>query len=115
MCQSICFASSQPEDTVVAWLTLLQSSTAGNETKSGMSRGAAEPKLTSADAIIDKLTIVIFMFQIVVVLVLGYFGNTWKDTQGLKVLSPSDNQYSGVHVATYDVPSHGRLLLYFVM
>ncbi|XP_066348308.1 phospholipid-transporting ATPase 2-like isoform X1 [Miscanthus floridulus] len=56
----------------------------GNETKSGMSRGAAEPKLTAADAIIDKLTIAIFMFQIVVVLVLGYFGNAWKYTQGLK-------------------------------
>ncbi|OQU81317.1 hypothetical protein SORBI_3006G040500 [Sorghum bicolor] len=56
----------------------------GNETKSGMSRGAAEPKLTAADAIIDKLTIAIFMFQIVIVLVLGYFGNAWKYTQGLK-------------------------------
>lgn len=56
----------------------------GNETKSGISRGAAEPKFTAADVIIDKLTIAIFMFQVVVVLVLGYFGNTWKDTQGLK-------------------------------
>ncbi|CAN6248203.1 unnamed protein product [Urochloa humidicola] len=56
----------------------------GNETKSGMSRGTAEPKLTAADAMIDKLTIAIFLFQIVVVLVLGYFGNIWKDTQGLK-------------------------------
>ncbi|CAN6275550.1 unnamed protein product [Urochloa humidicola] len=56
----------------------------GNETKSGMSRGTAEPKLTAADAMIDKLTIAIFLFQIVVVVVLGYFGNIWKDTQGLK-------------------------------
>ncbi|CAL5028041.1 unnamed protein product [Urochloa decumbens] len=56
----------------------------GNETKSGMSRGTAEPKLTAADAMIDKLTIAIFLFQIVVVLVLGYFGNIWKGTQGLK-------------------------------
>ncbi|KAK8448632.1 hypothetical protein SEVIR_7G067100v4 [Setaria viridis] len=56
----------------------------GNETKSGMSRGTAEPKLTAADAMIDKLTIAIFMFQIVVVLLMGYFGNIWKDTQGLK-------------------------------
>jgi len=56
----------------------------GNETKSGMARGTAEPKLTAADAMIDKLTIAIFLLQIVVVLVLGYFGNIWKDTQGLK-------------------------------
>ncbi|KAL6851418.1 hypothetical protein ACP4OV_020351 [Aristida adscensionis] len=56
----------------------------GNETKSGMSRGAAEPKLTSADAMIDKLTVAIFLFQIAVVLVLGFVGNVWKDTQGLK-------------------------------
>jgi len=87
------FACSGPENIVVAWLTH-QSSIAGNETKSGMSRGAAEPKLTAADAIIDKLTIAIFMFQIVVVLVLGYFGNAWKYTQGLKVLSLFDNQCS---------------------
>ena len=50
-----------------------------------MARGTAEPKLTAADAMIDKLTIAIFLLQIVVVLVLGYFGNIWKDTQGLKV------------------------------
>ncbi|RLM65834.1 phospholipid-transporting ATPase 2 isoform X2 [Panicum miliaceum] len=56
----------------------------GNETKLGMSRGTAEPKLTAADAMIDKLTIAIFLLQIVAVLVLGYFGNIWKDTQGLK-------------------------------
>ncbi|XP_039772481.1 phospholipid-transporting ATPase 2-like isoform X3 [Panicum virgatum] len=56
----------------------------GNETKSGMTRGTAEPKLTAADVMIDKLTIAIFLLQIVVVLVLGYFGNIWKDTQGLK-------------------------------
>ncbi|WVZ85067.1 hypothetical protein U9M48_032027 [Paspalum notatum var. saurae] len=56
----------------------------GNETKSGMSRGTAETKLTAADAMIDKLTIAIFTFQIIVVLLLGYFGNIWKDTQGLK-------------------------------
>ncbi|XP_062225401.1 phospholipid-transporting ATPase 2-like [Phragmites australis] len=56
----------------------------GNETKSGMSRGTAEPKLTAADAMIDKLTVAIFMFQIVVVLVLGFVGNIWKDTRGLK-------------------------------
>ena len=87
------FACSGPENIVAAWLTH-QSSIAGNETKSGMSRGAAEPKLTAADAIIDKLTIAIFMFQIVVVLVLGYFGNAWKYTQGLKVLSLFDNQCS---------------------
>ncbi|EEC84193.1 hypothetical protein OsI_30582 [Oryza sativa Indica Group] len=56
----------------------------GNQTKSGMSRGTAEPKLTAADAMIDKLTVAIFMFQIVVVLVLGFAGNIWKKNQGLK-------------------------------
>uniref|UniRef100_A0A0A9CTB8 Similar to haloacid dehalogenase-like hydrolase family protein n=1 Tax=Arundo donax TaxID=35708 RepID=A0A0A9CTB8_ARUDO len=56
----------------------------GNETKSGMSTGTAEPKLTAADAMIDKLTVAMFMFQIVVVLVLGSVGNIWKDTKGLK-------------------------------
>ncbi|GJU38113.1 phospholipid-transporting ATPase 2 [Tanacetum coccineum] len=34
----------------------------GNETKLGMSRGVAEPKLTAMDALIDKLTRVIFTF-----------------------------------------------------
>jgi phospholipid-translocating ATPase len=58
----------------------------GNQTKSGMSRGTAEPKLTAADAMIDKLTVAIFMFQIVVVLVLGFAGNIWKKNQGLKVI-----------------------------
>ncbi|KAL6652954.1 hypothetical protein ACP70R_011879 [Stipagrostis hirtigluma subsp. patula] len=56
----------------------------GNETKSGMSRGTAEPKLTAADAMIDKLTVAIFVFQIGVVLLLGFVGNIWKDNQGLK-------------------------------
>lgn len=58
----------------------------GNQTKSGMCRGTAEPKLTAADAMIDKLTVAIFMFQIVVVLVLGFAGNIWKKNQGLKVI-----------------------------
>lgn len=56
----------------------------GNETKSGMSRGTAEPKLTAADSMIDKLTVAIFVFQIVVVLVLGFAGNIWKDSNGRK-------------------------------
>ncbi|KAF0893887.1 hypothetical protein E2562_031422, partial [Oryza meyeriana var. granulata] len=56
----------------------------GNETKSGMSRGTAEPKLTAADAMIDKLTVAIFVFQVVVVLILGFAGNIWKENQGLK-------------------------------
>jgi hypothetical protein len=82
------------KDIVATWLTL-QSSIVGNETKSGMSRGTAEPKLTAADAMIDKLTIAIFLLQIVAVLVLGYFGNIWKDTQGLKVLILFYKQYPG--------------------
>jgi phospholipid-translocating ATPase len=56
----------------------------GNQTKLGMSRGIAEPKLTAMDAMIDKLTGAIFVFQIVVVLVLGIAGNVWKDTEARK-------------------------------
>ncbi|XP_020248757.1 phospholipid-transporting ATPase 2 [Asparagus officinalis] len=56
----------------------------GNETKLGMSRGIPEPKLTAVDAMIDKLTGAIFLFQIVVVIVLGFAGNIWKDTEARK-------------------------------
>nr|GEV48299.1 phospholipid-transporting ATPase 2-like [Tanacetum cinerariifolium] len=55
-----------------------------NETKLGMSVGIAEPKLTAMDAMIDKLTRAIFIFQIVVVIVLGIAGNIWKDTKARK-------------------------------
>lgn len=58
----------------------------GNETKLGMSRGIAEPKLTAVDAMIDKLTGAIFLFQLVVVVVLGFAGNIWKDTEARKVI-----------------------------
>lgn len=50
-----------------------------------MSRGIPEPKLTAMDAMIDKLTGAIFVFQIVVVMVLGIAGNVWKDTEAKKV------------------------------
>lgn len=50
-----------------------------------MSRGVPEPKLTAMDAMIDKLTGAIFVFQIVVVIVLGIAGNVWKDTEARKV------------------------------
>ncbi|KAG0489407.1 hypothetical protein HPP92_008218 [Vanilla planifolia] len=56
----------------------------GNETKLGMSRGIPEPKLTAVDAMIDKLTGAIFLFQLVVVIVLGIAGNIWKDTEARK-------------------------------
>ncbi|KAL6327202.1 hypothetical protein AAG906_015241 [Vitis piasezkii] len=56
----------------------------GNETKLGMSRGIPEPKLTAVDAMIDKLTGAIFVFQIVVVIVLGIAGNVWKDIEAVK-------------------------------
>ncbi|KAL8158522.1 hypothetical protein V2J09_000059 [Rumex salicifolius] len=56
----------------------------GNETKLGMSSGIPEPKLTAVDAMIDKLTGAIFIFQIVVVTVLGIAGNVWKDTEAMK-------------------------------
>ncbi|KAL6657682.1 hypothetical protein ACP70R_005462 [Stipagrostis hirtigluma subsp. patula] len=56
----------------------------GNETKLGMSRGVPEPKLTAMDAMIDKLTGAIFLFQLTVVVVLGSAGNVWKDTEARK-------------------------------
>ena len=56
----------------------------GNETKLGMSRGIPEPKLTAVDAMIDKLTGAIFVFEIVVVIVLGIAGNVWKDIEAVK-------------------------------
>ncbi|XP_049936477.1 phospholipid-transporting ATPase 2 isoform X2 [Nymphaea colorata] len=56
----------------------------GNETKLGMSKGVPEPKMTAVDAMIDKLTGAIFLFQLVVVLVLGTAGNVWKDTEARK-------------------------------
>ncbi|KAI8010568.1 Phospholipid-transporting ATPase 2 [Camellia lanceoleosa] len=56
----------------------------GNETKLGMSRGIAAPKLTAVDAMIDNLTGAIFLFQIVAVIVLGIAGNIWKDTEARK-------------------------------
>lgn len=62
----------------------------GNETKLGMSRGVPEPKLTAMDAMIDKLTGAIFIFQIVVVMVLGVAGNVWKDSEAKKVCNLSN-------------------------
>lgn len=50
-----------------------------------MTRGIPEPKLTAVDAMIDKLTGAIFVFQVVVVMVLGVAGNVWKDTEARKV------------------------------
>lgn len=68
----------------------------GNETKLGMSRGIPEPKLTAMDAMIDKLTGAIFLFQIVVVIVLGIAGNVWKDSEARKqwyVLYPDEDPW----------------------
>lgn len=68
----------------------------GNETKLGMSRGVPEPKLTAVDAMIDKLTGAIFLFQIVVVIVLGFAGNIWKDTEARKqwyVMYPTEGPW----------------------
>ncbi|XP_043689216.1 phospholipid-transporting ATPase 2-like isoform X2 [Telopea speciosissima] len=73
----------------------------GNETKLGMSRGIPEPKLTAVDAMIDKLTGAIFLFQIVVVIVLGTAGNVWKDTEARKqwyVLYPNEGPWYEVLV-----------------
>lgn len=56
----------------------------GNETKLGMSRGLPEPKLTAVDAMIDKLTGAIFLFQLVVVVILGVAGNVWKASEARK-------------------------------
>jgi phospholipid-translocating ATPase len=56
----------------------------GNETKLGMSRGVPEPKLTAMDAMIDKLTGALFLFQLTVVIVLGAAGHVWKDREARK-------------------------------
>lgn len=50
-----------------------------------MSKGIAEPKLTAADAMLDKLTTAIFIFQILVVLILGVAGNVWNNYEKSKV------------------------------
>lgn len=107
----------------VAHGLLPESFMSGNETKSGMSRGTAEPKLTAADAMIDKFTVAIFVFQIVVVLVMGFAGNIWKDTQGLKVTFLSDKQCPGAEnsvllsciLSSCAVAFHLLLLLYFFL
>uniref|UniRef100_A0A0E0MF66 Phospholipid-transporting ATPase n=1 Tax=Oryza punctata TaxID=4537 RepID=A0A0E0MF66_ORYPU len=65
-------------------LIIINLNFSGNETKLGMSRGVPEPKLTAMDAMIDKLTGAIFLFQIAVVVVLGSAGNVWKDTEARK-------------------------------
>jgi len=51
-----------------------------------MSRGVPEPKLTAMDAMIDKLTGAIFLFQLTVVVVLGAAGNVWKGMEARKVV-----------------------------
>eukprot|EP00249_Psilotum_nudum_P019167 c27124_g1_i1 orf=428-3133(+) len=56
----------------------------GNETKLGMSRGLPAPKLTAADGMIDKLNGAIFLFQLVVVIILGVAGNMWKAFEAQK-------------------------------
>lgn len=62
-----------------------------------MSRGVPEPKLTAVDAMIDKLTGAIFLFQVVVVIVLGFAGNIWKDTEARKVFCYYELGYSKFH------------------
>ncbi|KAJ7519907.1 hypothetical protein O6H91_20G059900 [Diphasiastrum complanatum] len=57
----------------------------GNETKLGMSKGLPAPKLTAVDGMIDKLTGAIFIFQLVVVLILGIAGDAWKSAEADKI------------------------------
>ncbi|OIV92010.1 hypothetical protein TanjilG_20940 [Lupinus angustifolius] len=84
------------KNTVLQSCYLRNTEWACNETKLGMSRGIAEPKLTAMDAMIDKLTGAIFVFQIVVVMVLGIAGNVWKETEAKKqwyVLYPDEGPW----------------------
>lgn len=53
----------------------------------GLSKGLPEPKLTAVDLMIDKLTGAIFVFQIVVVVILGVAGNVWRLSESEKVIS----------------------------
>ena len=51
-----------------------------------MSKGLPEPKLTAVDVMIDKLTTAIFIFQLIVVLILGVSGNMWKAFEAQRVI-----------------------------
>ena len=51
-----------------------------------MSKGLPEPKLTAVDGMIDKLTGAIFIFQLIVVLILGVSGNIWKAFEAQRVI-----------------------------
>ncbi|KAH9743902.1 phospholipid-transporting ATPase 2 [Citrus sinensis] len=83
--QGVCYVEVMVLTSIGANVKLQYSIFLGNETKLGMTRGIPEPKLTAVDAMIDKLTGAIFVFQIVVVIVLGTAGNVWKDTEARKV------------------------------
>jgi len=80
-----------------------------------MSKGIAEPKLTAADAMLDKLTTTIFIFQMVVVLILGVSGNIWNNyekrkvcTSGIIMLPLEDRQ----RFYLIYTPERNRILVY---
>ncbi|KAJ7549483.1 hypothetical protein O6H91_07G055400 [Diphasiastrum complanatum] len=57
----------------------------GNETKLGMSKGLPTQKMTAIDGMIDKLTGAIFVFQLVVVIILGIAGDIWNSAEAKKI------------------------------
>lgn len=54
----------------------------GNETKFSRNKDNPPIKWTKADALINKLAIMLFIFQILLVVVLGYLGLQWKEDYG---------------------------------
>ena len=55
---------------------------AGNETKFGNNKSTPAPKLTHAEAIINRFSVIIFVFQLVLVVIFGIIGNVWKADTG---------------------------------
>ena len=54
----------------------------GNETKFGKNKRAPPSKFTQTDALINDFSMIIFFFQLTLVLAFGIVGNLWKDDNG---------------------------------
>lgn len=57
----------------------------GNATKFGKNKKPPAPKFTRTDDAINEIVIYIFIFQLVLVAILGVTGNNWKDDYGRDV------------------------------
>ena len=54
----------------------------GNETKFGKNKRAPPSKFTQTDALINDFSMIIFFFQLLLVLAFGIVGNLWKEDNG---------------------------------